>query len=87
MQPALREAIELSGLDFARNGRALVPGCGSVCGRVVLDFKTLGVHPNYDRDTIFHISRGHWGMIPWVLMLLPQLSEGQLSKSAFCLRE
>ncbi|KIM36674.1 hypothetical protein M413DRAFT_286842 [Hebeloma cylindrosporum] len=29
IQPALREAIEQSGIDFARNGRALVPGCGS----------------------------------------------------------
>jgi len=29
-QPSLREAIENSGLDLPRSGRALIPGCGSV---------------------------------------------------------
>jgi len=28
-QPSLKEAIEFSGLDLPRSGRALVPGCGS----------------------------------------------------------
>jgi hypothetical protein len=57
MQPPLQEAIERSGLEFTRNGRALVPGCGSVCGRAFLDFRIVGVHTYYDRDMIFHILR------------------------------
>jgi hypothetical protein len=55
MQPPLQEAVERSGLEFARNGRALVPDCGSVCGRAVLYFRTVGVHPNYGRDMIFYV--------------------------------
>lgn len=57
IQPPLQEAIERSGLEFARNGRALVPGCGSVCERFILNFRIIGVHLNYDRDMIFHILR------------------------------
>jgi hypothetical protein len=30
-QPPLREVIESGEIDFPRQGRALVPGCGSVC--------------------------------------------------------
>jgi len=30
IQPPLKEAIEKSGIEFAKSGRALVPGCGSV---------------------------------------------------------
>lgn len=30
IQPPLKEAIEKSGIDFAKSGRALVPGCGAV---------------------------------------------------------
>ncbi|KAF5318782.1 hypothetical protein D9619_010945 [Psilocybe cf. subviscida] len=29
VQPSLREAIEASGIEFPKSGRALVPGCGS----------------------------------------------------------
>ena len=52
MQPPLREAVERSGLEFTRNGRALVPGCGSVCESA---FRTVYVDPNYDRGMIFCI--------------------------------
>jgi hypothetical protein len=30
VQPSLKEAVESSGIEFPREGRALVPGCGSV---------------------------------------------------------
>lgn len=37
VQPSLREALESSGLDMPRSGRALVPGCGAV--RSELNFR------------------------------------------------
>ena len=30
VQPSLKEAVESSGIEFPREGRAFVPGCGSV---------------------------------------------------------
>jgi len=43
IQPPLKEAIERSGIDFPKSGRALVPGCGSGHDLPYIS-ATLGLH-------------------------------------------
>ncbi len=41
VQPSFREALESSGLDLPRSGRALVPGCGAVRSELQFTLKRL----------------------------------------------
>ena len=68
IQPPLKEAIEESGIDFAKSGRALVPGCGAVCptSNALYNKSLDGGYTSY-RGMIYHTYLVHSDSIPWVL--------------------